>query len=151
VTLRPLPFTHAMDEARPRWRSRLRRWRWVLILLGVVIALRVALPYAIRYVLVSQGSKLLRTKVEVGDVDLWLLQGAVAIKDFALYEPVTNGPQTGSLSTGTAPADTAPAGSASGEASPEEPNGTPPHQTAATRSHRRCRGAARARVRRICR
>src|SRR5262249_51212155 len=79
--------SHAMDDAQPRWRSRLRRWRWLLIVLGVVIVVRAALPYALRYVLVSQGSKMLRAKVDVGDVDLWLLQGAVAIKDFALTVP----------------------------------------------------------------
>lgn len=62
---------------RPWWRR-----RWVIILACVVFALvavRVALPLVLRSVLVSQGNALLAGRFTVEDVDLWLLQGAVAI------------------------------------------------------------------------
>ncbi len=73
-----------MDARQLSWFSGLKRWRWALVAIGVGVAIRVALPFALRYVLISQGSEKLRAQVEVGDVDLWVLRGAVAIEDFAL-------------------------------------------------------------------
>src|SRR5438874_1598913 len=64
--------------------SRRRRW---LVLLGVLVVLRAALPEVVRRVLVSQLSQRLRTRVDVGDVDLALHRGGVALEDVALYAP----------------------------------------------------------------
>src|SRR5262249_61432249 len=61
-----------------------RRRRWQ-IALGIVLALRIALPEVLRRVIRSQVSQRLRTRVEVGDVDLALYRGGGALKDFALY------------------------------------------------------------------
>ena len=55
-------------------------------LLGVA-ALRAALPVVVRRVAVSQASQQLQTRVEVGDVDLALYRGGVALEDVALYSP----------------------------------------------------------------
>jgi len=63
-----------------------RRRRW-LIALGIVLALRIALPEVLRRVIRSQVSQRLRTRVEVGDVDLALYRGGVTLKDVALYSP----------------------------------------------------------------
>src|SRR5213594_680807 len=68
--------------------SRRRRW---LVLLGVLVVLRAALPEVVRRVLVSQLSQRLRTRVDVGDVDLALHRGGVALEDVALYAPDARG------------------------------------------------------------
>src|SRR5438094_139027 len=64
--------------------SRRRRW---LVLLGVLVVLRAALPEVVRRVPVSQLSQRLRTRADVGDVDLALHRGGVALEDVALYAP----------------------------------------------------------------
>ena len=66
------------------WRSRLRRWRWWLIAILVVIAVRVALPFVLRRVIASQASEALHARVDVGDVRLALWKGAVALEDIAV-------------------------------------------------------------------
>jgi hypothetical protein len=43
-----------------------------------------ALPYALRPILAAQASKLLRARVEIGDVDLALLRGGIALEDVAV-------------------------------------------------------------------
>ena len=68
------------------WKARLYRWRWWLVAVAVVIAARVALPEILRRVLISQASKALHAQVEVGDVDLFLLHGDVALKDVSIRE-----------------------------------------------------------------
>jgi hypothetical protein len=79
------------DEARSV-RSFLFRWRRWLIVLGVLVALRAALPEVLRRVLVSQASQRLQTRVEVGDVDLALYRGGVTLEDVALYSPTPQSP-----------------------------------------------------------
>jgi hypothetical protein len=66
------------------WRSRAWRWRRWLVVLVVLAIVRVALPEILRRVLISQASQALRTRVEVGDVDLSLLRGGVALEDVAI-------------------------------------------------------------------
>src|SRR5262245_48739989 len=75
-----------MAEERAARTSWLRRRRW-WILFGVLVVLRVALPEVLRRVIVSQASQRLATRVEVGDVDLRLWRGGVALEDVALYSP----------------------------------------------------------------
>ena len=71
------------------WRERLWRWRrWLLVLLVLVIV-RVALPEVLRRVLISQASQALRARVEIGDVDLSLLRGGVALEDVAIWASPT--------------------------------------------------------------
>src|SRR5213080_1975248 len=60
-----------------------RRRRW-LVALAIVVVLRAALPAGLRVLLASQAGKLLRARVEIGDVDLALLRGAIALKDVAV-------------------------------------------------------------------
>jgi hypothetical protein len=67
---------------RPWW----RRW-WAIaayVLIVLVIGVRIALPYVLRRVIESQGEAFLAGKVRVANVDLWLLQGAVAIEGVEL-------------------------------------------------------------------
>ena len=49
-----------------------RRRRWIIAAV-VVLVLRTALPLVLRHVLVSQATKALHTRVDIGDVDLALL------------------------------------------------------------------------------
>jgi uncharacterized protein involved in outer membrane biogenesis len=67
--------------SRPWWRLRLGRRRIVAIVVVLVVALRVALPYIIRSQLESRTQAAVTGRLQVGDVDLWLLRGALALKD----------------------------------------------------------------------
>jgi hypothetical protein len=83
-------------EDPPRtWRSRLRRWRWWIAAVVLIVAVRVALPVVLRRVIVSQASQALHARVDVGDVDLALWKGGVALKDVAV-RAISTGPSTGS-------------------------------------------------------
>jgi len=74
------------ERGRGGWSSWLarRRVRIALVLLALAVAVRVALPPVLRRVIVSQGNAALAGRLEVGDVDLWLLLGGAALKDVAL-------------------------------------------------------------------
>src|SRR5213593_1543605 len=80
------------SETEPQRSFLYRRRRW-LILLGALLVVRAALPEVVRRVLVSQVSQRLRTRVEIGDVDLALHRGGVALKDVALYSPTPLAPE----------------------------------------------------------
>jgi hypothetical protein len=69
----------------PRWQGLFRRRRPWIIAVVVVLVLRAALPLVLRHVLASQATKALHTRVDIGDVDLSLLRGGVALKDVAVY------------------------------------------------------------------
>ncbi len=71
------------------WRARLWPWRRWLVVLLVLLVVRVALPEVLRRVLISQASQALRARVEVGDLDLSLLRGGVALEDVAIFAPAT--------------------------------------------------------------
>jgi len=73
-----------VENARQIWRGRLYRWRWWLAALAVLITVRAVLPLVLRKVLVDQASQALRARVEVGDVDLALLRGGIALEDVAV-------------------------------------------------------------------
>src|SRR2546428_5724336 len=62
-------------RARETWSSWLarRRVRIALGLLALAVAVRVALPPLLRRVIVSQANAALAGRLEVGDVDLWLV------------------------------------------------------------------------------
>jgi uncharacterized protein involved in outer membrane biogenesis len=68
------------------WKARLYRWRWWILAVAVVIAVRAALPEILRRVLISQASEALKARVEVGDVDLFLLHGDVALENVSVRE-----------------------------------------------------------------
>ena len=74
------------ERGRGGWSSWLarRRVRIALVLLALAVAVRGALPPVLRRVIVSQGNAALAGRLEVGDVDLWLLLGGAALKDVAL-------------------------------------------------------------------
>jgi len=65
------------------WLAR-RRVRIALGLLVLAVAVRVALPPVLRRVIVSQANAALAGRLEVGDVDLWLVLGGAALTDVAL-------------------------------------------------------------------
>src|SRR5438094_2844156 len=74
-----------------------RRRRW-LVALAILVVLRAALPAGLRVLLASQAGKLLRARVEIGDVDLALLRGAIALKDVVVRPGATapsSGPDSG--------------------------------------------------------
>jgi len=65
------------------------RRRWWLAGLGLLILLlRAALPEVARRVAESQASEALRARVHIGDVDLGLLRGVVALEDVAVRPAV---------------------------------------------------------------
>jgi hypothetical protein len=57
---------------------------WVGVLLLLVVAVRVALPYIVRAQLEKQANATVAGQVTIGDVDLALLRGGVALEDVAL-------------------------------------------------------------------
>lgn len=65
---------------------RVRWWQWLTLFAVVAIAVRVVLPPILRSVMASQASQLLNAQVEIGDVDLALLSGGVALMDVAVRE-----------------------------------------------------------------
>jgi len=77
------------------WRGRLRRRRGWLIALGILVVLRIALPYALRPILVSQASKALQTEVKIGDLSLSLLFGGVELGDVSVAPPPALAKTTG--------------------------------------------------------
>jgi hypothetical protein len=66
------------------WPPLLRSRRFWLIVLGIALALRIALPYALRPVLESQASQRLNARVDIGDVDLALYRAGIALEDVAI-------------------------------------------------------------------
>src|SRR4030095_9451440 len=58
-----------------------KRWRWWRAAVVVLIAVRMALPLVLRRVVAQQASDALHARVEVGDVDLALWKGGVALDD----------------------------------------------------------------------
>ncbi len=67
----------------PPWYRR-RRYVVAVALVVVAIALRVALPSILRWQIEKQASAAIAGQLTVGDVDLWILAGGVALKDVAL-------------------------------------------------------------------
>src|SRR5215470_4659394 len=77
----PDPAPPAAVTKTPWWR---RRRIWLAIVVVLAIAIRIALPYVLRAQIEKQANAALLGHTTVGDVDLWVLSGAVAIKDVAL-------------------------------------------------------------------
>ena len=65
-----------------------RRW---LVVLGILLVLRVALPPIARRVMQSRASTLLNARVTIGDVDFALWRGLVALDDVAVRPPLPPG------------------------------------------------------------
>lgn len=73
----------ASSAARPWYRR--RRYVVALVLLVLLVGLRIALPSIVRSQIEKQANAAITGQLTVGDVDLWLLSGAVALKDVALH------------------------------------------------------------------
>lgn len=69
-----------------------RRHYLLFIVLMVLIAVRVALPFILRPVLAEQASKAIHARVGIGQVQLWLIKGAAAVKDVKVFTPSQKGP-----------------------------------------------------------
>src|SRR5262245_9410237 len=63
------------------WPARLRSRRLWLVVLGAVLVLRIALPYALRPIIASQASKAINARVDIGDVDLALYRAGITLND----------------------------------------------------------------------
>src|SRR5215472_17944186 len=63
------------------WPARLRSRRLWLVMLGAVLVLRIALPYALRPIIASQASKAVNARVDIGGVDLALYRAGIALDD----------------------------------------------------------------------
>jgi hypothetical protein len=74
--------THGTGRLGAAWRR--RRGQIGLAVVLLLVAFRVALPVVLRRVIVSQVNAALAGSIEVGDVDLWLLRGGIALKDVVL-------------------------------------------------------------------
>lgn len=73
-----------------RWRARLWHWRWWLAAAVLLLAARALLPVVIRRVVVAHAAAALNARVDVGNVDLALWKGGVALENVAvsaLHEP----------------------------------------------------------------
>lgn len=79
------------------WPAALRSRRFWLIVLGVAVVLRAALPYALRPVLESKASQAIKARVDIGDVDLALYRAGIALENVTVRPAVvlTAGPDTG--------------------------------------------------------
>lgn len=66
------------------WRARLHCRRWWLIAAALLLIVRAALPEVLRRVIISQASQALHARVDVGDVDLRLWRGGVALERVAV-------------------------------------------------------------------
>src|SRR5262245_43526516 len=62
----------------------LRRRRLLLLAFAVLLAVRAALPTVVRRNLETRASEMLHARVTIGDVDLALLRGGVALEDVAV-------------------------------------------------------------------
>ncbi|HJQ85030.1 MAG TPA: AsmA family protein, partial [Candidatus Binatia bacterium] len=65
---------------------RFGRRRVVLAIVVLLLVVRIALPSILRRVIVSQADGAVAGHLAVGDVDLWLLRGALALEDVALRD-----------------------------------------------------------------
>lgn len=67
----------------PLWR---RRWVRVLAIsvIVLIVVLRLALPEIIRRVALAQANAAIAGRLDIGDVDLWLLRGALALERVAV-------------------------------------------------------------------
>jgi hypothetical protein len=68
----------------PFTRDHLWRWRRWIAALGLLLLVRAALPEIVRRVMISQAAQVLHAHVEIGDVDLALYRGGIALKDVAI-------------------------------------------------------------------
>ena len=68
-----------------QWHVWVYRWRRWLISAAVIFVVRALLPFVLQRVIASQASQMLHARVEVGDIDLALLHGGVALKDVAVF------------------------------------------------------------------
>jgi hypothetical protein len=70
-------------QPRPAWWRR-RAFLVLAVLVGLALAVRAALPWAIARTIESQARSQLGLPVRLGDVDLWILRGALALEDLVV-------------------------------------------------------------------
>ena len=72
-----------------------RRWRWI-IAITLLLVVRALLPPTVRHLITTRASKAINARVEVANVDLWLLRGGIALDEatlpqlFGAAEPATH-------------------------------------------------------------
>ena len=72
------------------------RHYWLIAVLVLLMAVRVALPFVLRPVLADQLSTAINGHVEIGQVRVWLLYGAVSLQDVKIF---TSSPKTAPVIT----------------------------------------------------
>jgi hypothetical protein len=78
--------TSAIRSRAARLAGFLRRHWLLTALLVIAVLVRAALPVVLRRVVAEQAQAAVHGRVEVGDVDLWLLWGGLALDDVALLD-----------------------------------------------------------------
>lgn len=117
-----------MSERRDRagaWRGRLHRWRWWIVAIALLVGMRALLPVVLRRVVASQASQVLNAEVKVGDVDLELWRGGLALERVAIRAKPAAATEPGDEAAGTAAepgGTTAPAAPRDHAAPPPVPN-----------------------------
>src|SRR5574341_836684 len=67
------------------WPARLYPWRRWIVFAIVILIIRAFLPLALRKIAASQASQALHADVRIGNIDLWLVRGGVALEDVAVH------------------------------------------------------------------
>jgi hypothetical protein len=63
-----------------------KKWIWVFVILGIIVAIRIALPFIIKDYVNNTLQEMENYGGSVDDIDLHLFRGAYVIKDINIYE-----------------------------------------------------------------
>jgi len=106
-----------------------RRNRWLLALLVLLVVVRIALPYVVRRVAVDQADKALVGRIELDDVDLFLVRGGVTLKGLRVFADEKPAPTTASAEAGVSDATPSAPASGAAPAAPAESSAPAPVTT----------------------
>lgn len=70
-----------------RWPRRHPVWTALFVAVVIVVGLRAALPFALAWAIEREAPRFLTGSVDVGDIDLELVRGAVTVKDLSAFGP----------------------------------------------------------------
>ena len=73
-----------MSILRRAWSSLPVRYRRWIVVLGVLLAVRAALPWVLRPLLAARASEALHARVDIGGIDLALWRGGITLRDVAV-------------------------------------------------------------------